>query len=438
MTKKISTILPFVLIAQLLFSQTLDKKKLDNYFEGLKKNNKFMGSVAISENGKIIYSKSIGFSDVDNKIKADEKTKYRTGSISKTFTCVLAFKAIEEGKLTLDTRLNAYFPSIKNASKITIANLLHHTSGIHSYTDDDAFFETRTQKKSEEAMVQIIEKGGSDFPPDSICKYSNSNYVLLAYILQKVYKKPYADLLMEKICSPIDLKNTYEGDKINLQKNECYSYTYEGNWSRFEETDMSNTIGAGSVVSTPGDLIQFSEALFAGKIINRKSIETMKTLKGELGMGLITIPFDTKIGFGHNGSIDEFKSLFGYFENEKVAFAITSNGGSYNCESISVALLSAVFNKPYELPNFKKYDVAEADLDKYVGVYASSEMPLKMNITRNGKALQIQATGKPQFELEATDKDIFENQKIGIMLIFNPAERKMILKDHKTFTFTKE
>ena len=96
----------------------LNTAKLDSLFNLLETNNKSMGSLAISENGKVIYSKSIGFSDIENKVKPNENTKYRIGSISKMFTSVLIFKAIEEKKLTLDDKIDVYFPTLENAKII--------------------------------------------------------------------------------------------------------------------------------------------------------------------------------------------------------------------------------------------------------------------------------------------------------------------------------
>ena len=439
MTRKIIFISLFGLLNLTGFSQTFDRGKLDNYFLALEKSGKFMGSVALSEAGKIIYTKSIGFSDIDKKTKPDENTKYRIGSISKTFTSVLVFKAIEQKKLSLETTLDKYFPSIKNANKITVSNLLNHRSGIHNFTNDESYLKWNTEKKTEKEMLQIIEKGGSDFEPGSKADYSNSNFVLLSYILQKAYKKSYSKLLTEIITKPIGLKNTFVGDKINLQNNESNSYKFLTNWEKETETDMSIPMGAGAVVSTPGNLTKFAEALFNGKIITLKSVDLMKTLKDNYGMGLFQIPFGDKKSFGHTGGIDGFSSVFGYFPNEKISFALTSNGSNYNNNNISIVLLSAIFNKPYEIPDFKIYELTTNDLDKYLGIYSSKEIPLKITVTKNDKVLMAQATGQSAFSLEATDKNRFIFIQAGIILEFNPADNKMILRQGgKTYAFTKE
>jgi CubicO group peptidase (beta-lactamase class C family) len=439
MTIKAISIFVLTLLTQFSFSQNFDKSKLDSYFQALETNNKFMGSVALSQNGKIIYSKQIGFADIENKIKPNNDTKYRIGSISKTFTSVLVFNAIEEQKLKLNDKIDKYFPEIKNANKITISYLLNHRSGIHNFTATEDYLKWNTKKKTEKELVEIIAKSGSDFEPDTKAEYSNSNFVLLSFILQKIYKKEYAKILNEKIVNPIGLTNTYFGKPSNIKENECYSYSYKENWIKETETDMSIPLGAGALVSTPSDLTQFADALFNGKLVSKENLELMKTIKDNYGMGLFQIPFGKKIGYGHNGGIDGFTSVLYHFSDQNVSMALTSNGTNFENNNISIALLSAIYDKPYEIPTFKTVEMSSLDLEKYLGVYSSKQIPLKITITKNEKKLIAQATGQSPFALEATDKDKFKFDQAGIVLEFNPTDKSMILKQGGgIFNFTKE
>lgn len=439
MKKYILPILILTLISQFGFSQAFDKTKLDDYFKALQTNNKFMGSVALSQNGKIIYTKQIGFADVENEIKPTDNTKYRIGSISKTFTTVLVFKAIEGKKLKVTDKIDKYFPTIKNANKITISNLLYHRSGIHNFTALEDYLKWNTEKKSEKQLIELLTKSGSDFEPDSKAEYSNSNFVLLSFILQKIYKKDYAQLLTENIIQSIGLKSTFYGKRINVKNNECYSYTWKGKWIKDSETDMSIPMGAGAIVSTPIDLTKFADALFNGKLVSIKNLELMKTLKDNFGMGLFQVPFGNKFGYGHTGGIDGFASVMYHFADNNVSMALTSNGTNFDNNQISIALLSAIYNKPYEIPTFKNFENLSEDLDKYLGVYASAQIPLKITITKNNKTLIAQATGQPSFALEATEKDKFKFDQAGVVLEFNPTDKTMILKQGGgVFNFTKE
>lgn len=442
MKKLILLIFMIGLVVQKGFTQTFDKMKLDNYFVALEANNKFMGSVAISKNGTIIYTKQIGYADIEGKIKPNTDTKYRIGSISKTFTTVLVFKAIEEGKLKLTDQIDKYFPTVKNANKITVSDLLYHRSGIHNFTANEDYLKWNTEKKTEPEMIEIISKGGSDFEPDTKSEYSNSNFVLLSYLLARVYKKDYAVLLNERIVKPLGLKHTYYGKKTDLKDNECTSYSFKGSWTKEAETDMSIPMGAGAVVSTPSDLTKFADALFNGKLLPPGDLEQMETIKGTFGMGLLKVPFNELFGYGHTGGIDGFTSVMYHFAQDNVSIAMTSNGTNFDNNQIAIALLSAAYNKPYEVPTFKTFktfEVTSEELDRYLGVYASIQIPLKITITKNDKTLVAQASGQPSFALEAMEKDKFKFDLAHVVLEFNPAGKTMVLKQGGgVFNFSKE
>ena len=415
-------------IVQIGFAQTnMDTVKLNEYFNTLEENNKFMGSVTVSKNGEVVYSKAVGFSDIDKKLKASEKTKYRIGSITKTFTTVLVLKASEEEKLNLNQTIDKWFPQIKHSNIITVKTLLNHRSGIHNFTNDPDYLTWNTKPKTEKEMLEIIEKGGSDFQPDSKAEYSNSNFVLLTYILEKVFNESYSDLLQEYIVKPIGLTKTYIFGKIITSDDESKSYKFVGSWKEVAETDFTVPLGAGAITSTPTDLTKFADALFGGKLLKNESLEIMKTIKDGYGIGLFQIPFDKSSGYGHTGGIDGFNSVYCHFPDEKISYALTSNGTNMNNNDISIAVLSAVYDKPYEIPVFTTFNLTSEDLDKYLGVYASSQIPLKITITKDRNTLIAQGTGQAALPLEATDKDKFKFDQVGAKFEFNPTEKTMIL-----------
>jgi len=440
MKKTVVTTILVLTLSLIGFAQSnFDKTKLDNYFNALEKNNKFMGSVAVSKNGEIIYTKSIGFADIENNLKATENSKYRIGSITKSFTTVLVLKAIEQKKLDLNQSTDKWFPTIKNAKQITVKHLLSHRSGIHNFTNDKDYLAYNTQPKTEKEMVEIIAKGGSDFQPDSKAEYSNSNFVLLSYILEKTFNKSYSELLQEYIVKPIDLTNTYVFKKINTSNNECKSYKFVSSWKEETETNYTIPLGAGAITSTPSDLTKFADALFDGKLLKYESLEIMKTVKDGYGIGLIQIPFYNSISYGHTGGIDGFSSVYSHFSEDKISYALISNGANMNNNDISIAVLSAVYDKPYEIPAFTTFNVTSEELDKYLGVYSSKQIALKITITKDGNTLIAQGTGQPALTLEATDKDKFKFDQAGAKFEFNPTDNKMILfQGGGQIEFTKE
>lgn len=418
----------YLIIANMATAQDFNREKLDEYFNLLSKHKKFMGSVAVSKDGKIIYQKAAGFCDYENNLKATPESRYRIGSISKTFTSVLVLKAIEEKKLEIDHTIDKYFPNLENAGQITVYHLLNHKSGIRSFTDDKNYLTWNTQSHTKDEMVEIIEKSGIEFNPGEESKYSNSNFVLLTFILEDLYSKPYKSLVEQYITEPLQLKNTYLGGHINTADNECRSYNFLKDWSAESETDISIPLGAGGIVSTPSDLVTFSDALFGGRLLTQESLEKMKTIDGNFGLGLFQIPFYERIGYGHTGGIDAFSAVFAHFPEDNVSYAMTSNGTVVDNNDISIAVLSAVFGKPYELPVFDGYNVSEDALEKYLGTYVSKQIPLKITVFKEGNVLLAQATGQTSFSLEATEEHKFRFQKAGIVMEFNPDEKSMILK----------
>ncbi|MEP6794544.1 MAG: serine hydrolase domain-containing protein [Saprospiraceae bacterium] len=422
-------------------AQMINKAKLDSLFSLLAEKNKAMGSIALSKNGKILYSKAIGYSSITERDKtpATDKTKYRIGSISKMFTATMIFELIEERKIKLTETLDTYFPDIPNANEITISHLLNHRSGIHNFTDDEEYANYMTLPKTEDEMIAIISKNKPDFEPNEKASYSNSNFVLLGYIIEKITKKPYATNLSERITSKIGLSDTYYGGKTNITNIESYSYSYTNKWDLEPETDMSIPGGAGAIVSTPVDLTKFIEALFSLKLVSKESLSMMKTMKDNYGMGMFQMPFYTRKGFGHNGGIDGFGSTVGYFPDDSIAIAYCTNGQVYGMNDILIGVLSIYFNMEYTLPVFSSIQIKPEDLDIYIGTYSSPEIQIKIAITKSGSTLMAQASGQSAFPLEATAPGIFSFGRAGIVLEFNTADNEMTLKQGGgSFVFKKD
>ena len=421
------------------FSQSFNTEKLDSLFSLLDQNDKFMGSIAVSQNGKPLYTKSVGFTNTEKAIEADADSKYRIGSASKMFTASLILKAVEEQKLHLDQTIEEHFPNIKNANQITVENLLNHSSGVHDFTREKDYLKWSTQGQTKNEMMKRIINGESAFEPNEKSQYSNSNYVLLTYLLEEIYKKPFKQILNEKIINPLNLKNTYYGSTINVEDNESNSYRYLGTWKKEPGTHMSVPQGAGAIVSNPTDLNKFLEQLFSGKIVSKKSLELMKTIKDGYGYGMFQFSFLDEPNFGHDGAIDGFKSVAVYFPKEKLAISITSNALNYPLKDLLIPIHNIFMKEAFELPEFGKIELKPEDLDKFLGTYASKEIPPKISISKEGKTLIAQVTGQPVIPLETTSENIFTFDQAGITIEFFPSKNELVLKQGgKEFLFAKD
>jgi D-alanyl-D-alanine carboxypeptidase len=431
-----------ILLALVLFTtgyaQTLDKAKLDQFFDRLAEKNKAMGSLTIAKDGQVIYTRAIGYSQINGTEKKPSTvaTRFRAGSIAKMFTAAMIFQFVEEGKIKLTDTLDKFFPQIPNAKKITIAHILAHRSGIHSFTSDPDFPSWMMKPKTKDEMLAIIAKGKPDFEPGEKMTYSNAGYILLGYIVEKLGGKPYQDTLKERITSKIGLKDTYFGTgNTEINRNESFSYKYAGDWKQETETHLSIPGGAGALISTPSDLVKFIQALFDLKLISQESLNQMMQNK----MGMFTFPLDGKTLYGHGGGIDGFISLLVYLPEEKLAVAYTSNGMVYPANDIILGVFKIYRNKPFTIPTFESIAVKPEILDKYVGVYSSTGFPLKITVTRDATTLYAQATGQSSFPLDATAQDKFKFDTAGIVMEFDAAKNQMILKQRgREFVFTKE
>jgi len=422
-------------------AQSFDKAKMDQLFDVLAKKEKALGSVTLSKNGNVIYSRAIGYSSIKDagKIPSTILTKYRIGSITKMFTTTMIFQLVEEGKLKLTTTLDAYFPKLPNANKITIGNLLNHHSGLHNFTNEPEYMSYMTQPKTQDEILAILAKSNVDFQPNEKGGYSNTNFVILGFIIEKITKQSYSVNLKQRITSKIGLSNTYYGGKTNADNNECFSYQYVGNWKQMPETDMSIPGGAGAIVSTPTDLTKFIEALFSLKLVSLNSLNQMKTITDGFGMGMFQIPFYDHKALGHNGGIDGFGSNLAYFPEDSLALAYCTNGMVYPLNDILIGVLSIYFNKDYTIPTFTSVSMKTEELDKYLGVYSSTQLPLKITITKDNTSLIAQATGQSSFPLEATEKDKFKFDQAGVKMEFNTDKNEMTLKQNGgVFLFTKD
>jgi D-alanyl-D-alanine carboxypeptidase len=408
-------------------AQTLDNAKLDQYFDRIAEKNKGMGSLAVAKDGNVIYSRQIGYGRINGaeKLRLTAASRFRIGSITKMFTGVMILQLVEQGKLKLDDTLDKFFPQVPNAKKITIAHLLGHKSGVFNVTDDRAFGAWKSKPTTIEEMVARIAKGKPEFEPGAKYSYSNSNFVLLGYILEKVAGKPYQQSLTERVTTPLGLKDTYCSLGFSdASKNEVRSYRLVRDWEQLDETHLSVPGGAGAIVSTPANLTKFIQALFDLKLVSQQTLDRMTKDK----LAIESFPLGGETFYGHGGSIDGFRSRLAYLPKEKLAIAWTANGAVYPTQDLMGGVFDIYRNKPFTIPTFDSLAVSIEVLDKYVGEYSSPNVPVKFKISREGAKLFAGPVGRPSAPLEATAQDKFKLEGTAIIFEFDAAKKQMTMK----------
>jgi CubicO group peptidase (beta-lactamase class C family) len=392
-----------------------------------------MGSLTIAKDGNVLYTRAIGYGQINGAEKKPltAANRFRIASITKMFTAAMILLLVEEGKLKLTDTLDKFFPQIPNARKITIVQILSHRSGIPNVRrDQNSQGNVNTTPITKDEMLALIVKATPDFEPDSKQSYSNSGYFLLGLIIEKLTGKSYEEALKERITSKIGLKDTYTATgNIDVNKNESLTYIhFGGDWRQVRETHPSILFGGGQIVSTPNDLAKFIQALFDGKIVSKESLDQMKTMRDGEGLGMEPHTFAGKAFYGHAGGGDNYGAWLTYQPEEKLAVAYTTNAKIYPVANIVRGVIDIYYSKPFTIPALESLAVSPEVLDKYVGVYSSPEAPMKWTITRDGGTLFFQPPGaQSAVPLEATAEDKFQIEGAAVFE-FDAAKNQMIIK----------
>lgn len=413
----------------------VQQARMDSLFELIATQDKGMGSVSVFRKGQEIYRRSYGWASLDRQIKATAQTRYRIGSMSKMFTATIVLKLVEANKLSLETKLSDFYPQIAHAEAITVRHLLTHRSGIANFTDLPDYPVWKDSAQSEQAMLQKIAAMSADFEPDTRFGYSNTNYVLLSYIVQRVGKASYADLLDLYIVKPCQLRYTGMGTSIDVARGDAQSYTRMMGWLPDPVTHSSVTLGAGAIYSTATDLNQFLYCLFQGKLLKAPSLALIKSFRDGHSTGFQEFVQDELKGIGHGGRIDGFQSYGSYFLDHDLSVTFTSNAVRYPMYDIWTGMLNILFERPYALPIFAQ--PTPAALHSYAGSYTHPQFPFAFQIRVWEKTLLVEAEGQ-KFELEYVKDRQFKFDLIGLVLEFDPEQRKMLFKQNGgEFEFSK-
>ena len=348
---KLKLLALLLLISGPLFSQDINKEKIDNYLNYIENNNGGLGSVSIFKNGKEVYNRSFGQGKLTG-LNYNSDTKYQIASVTKMVTATLILKLIENGRLKLDDKLSQFYPEIPNAEKITIKNLLGHTSGLGNCAIRDGAIWVIDKVNAQEIFDEI-KKQGVSFQPDEKVAYSNSAYILLRMILEKKWGKEYHQIVMQDLAKPLGLKN-FASIK-SKPSNTFNSYTFKQSWTPIKDIDYLNVIGVGDIASTTADMNRLINSLFAYKIIKKQTLETMQPIIGkeDWGRGLALFVYGAHNFFGHSGDVLGSHARLIYNPKDKLSIAYATNGERVPANRFVEDLVNIIYGIPFTLPAIK-------------------------------------------------------------------------------------
>jgi CubicO group peptidase (beta-lactamase class C family) len=379
------------------------KARLDQIAASYTNGNAFMGSALVVEDDHVLLDKGYGMADLEWAIPNAPDVKFRLGSLTKQFTATLVLLLQQDGKLKIDDPVSKYLPDAPKAwEKITLANLLGHTSGIHSFTDMKEFGVWRMSPHTTEEELALFRDKPLDFEPGSKFVYSNSNYEVLGAVIEKVSGKKYGDLLRERIFDPLGMKDSgLDTDELILPKRAQGYMPGPKGLALARSESMTVPWAAGSIYSTTSDLLKWEHGLFGGKVLSADSLKAMTTPgKGNYGLGVMVTDEGGLKVVRHGGGIEGFNTSLTYVPERKIAVVVLSNVNSMAPDQMSTQLLDVVLGKPVTLATeHKAVPIAKEELAKFVGVFDLAPV-FSITFTVSGDSLTAQGTGQPAFPLE--------------------------------------
>jgi CubicO group peptidase (beta-lactamase class C family) len=370
----------------------------------------FMGAALVARDGKVLLSKGYGFANLEWGVANSPASKFRLGSITKQFTAACILLLEERGKLKVDDPVKKYMTDAPAAwDKVTNFNLLTHTSGISSFTGFPDYASTEAIATTPEKLVARFRDKPLEFQPGEKWNYSNSGYVLLGYLIEKISQQSYSEFVQENILTPLGMKDSgYDSNSaIILHRASGYAPSAKGT-IHAGYIDMSIPFSAGALYSTTEDLLRWEQGLMGGKLLSAASLAKMTTpFKNDYAFGLAVHAVNGHKVIEHGGGIEGFNTDIAYYPEDKLTVVVLANLNGGVPETIANALAQVAHGEKVVLPSERKeITVSPAVLGAYVGTYQLTP-DFAIVVTFEGVQLMAQATGQPKFPLFAESETKF-------------------------------
>ncbi|MGV3602978.1 MAG: serine hydrolase domain-containing protein [Dyadobacter fermentans] len=391
--------------AMLCQAQTVNKQ-IENLVDTYAALRKFNGSILVAQRGEILLRKGYGYKNFQDKTLNDAKTVYQIASVTKSFTATLVLKLVETNKLALTDRIAKFYPQIPKSDSITIEQLLSHTSGI---SDNDSLTKHKTYKGSdEEQFIATLTERSLDFAPGSDFRYSNSGYILLGYIVQKVTGTNYYDAIKSRLFQPLQMEHSgfdFTGLSGKDKATGYWEFPTSDTVQPATLIEYFKPAAAGAIYSTVDDLFKWHQGLQSGKIVGKALLERAYTpVKGNYGYGWIIDSVAQAKVVWHSGDIWGFKSELARVPADDICIAMLSNIEDVDLHIITQKILAMIYGQPYQFPAQNKLQLAPEVRKEYVGEYSLRPGEfIKVTVENHS----LMATTSRKQELYAQQKDKF-------------------------------
>lgn len=417
--------------------------KLMDTYHGLRK---FNGTILVSQKGRILLEKGYGCQDMKTRVPNSPQTIYQIASVTKPFTSTLVLKLVELQQLKLTDVISKFYPGFPKGDSITIRQLLSHTSGIVDHAADIGGKPIRGANE-EEMFIETLKARPLGFSPGKDWRYSNSGYILLGYIIEKVSHMSYYDAIRKYIFKPAGMRQS-AFDFVGLESpNKATGYWVFPEDEHAEQATLINYDGpkaAGAIYSTVGDLYKFHRGLQTGLFVSGASLKEAYTpVALNYGYGWIIEQAGGKQLVSHSGDIWGFKAEFARLPQDDVCIVVLSNAEEPDLHAITFKIVAILNGQDYQFPAQNKIKLSEEVLKGYAGKY---ELRPGEFIEVNIRKQRLTATTNITQELYCQQKDVFlldngtaqkavtfNRGKAGqvISLSFINGEEKMVCKKVK-------
>jgi len=360
------------------------------------------GAILVFKKDTILLNKSYGYASLELSAPMPTDGVFEIGSVTKQFTAAAILKLAEAQKLSLEDDFTNYISFDTKGRKITINNLLNHTSGIPSYTEIEEFWDLSIKQQPRDSLVRLIERNDFLFEPNEALIYNNSAYFFLGLIIEKITKQSFEEFLKQEFFEPLGMKNTSYCSTSKVVKNKVYGYNYSSKGLQ-QKPYLNHTwpYSAGSLCSTTEDLLIWMKALHSQSILSDTLYQSLitpdKLNDGNVvryAKGLVNFSNFGHKEIAHGGGINGFLSETRYFPDEDLYIICLINttgpkGAGFFADKITWKLLKKKVLKSVELDiNIKKLE------GRYSGITRRGIETVEIKSTTKGFTIKKDGSDK--------------------------------------------
>jgi CubicO group peptidase (beta-lactamase class C family) len=403
--------------------------RMDQVVQSHLPDHQFMGSVLVARGGDVLLSKGYGSADLEWDIPNAPDTKFRLGSLTKQFTAASILLLAERGKLNLQDPVKKYLPDAPPAwDKITIFHLLTHTSGIPNFTSFPDYRKLEPFPTTAEQLVARFRDKPLEFDPGEKWNYSNSGYVLLGYLIEKITGDSYQKFISENIFAPLGMKDSGYDSNAAILPHRASGYSRgPGGLENASYINMTVPLSAGGLYSTTQDPLKWEQGLFGGKVLQPASLQKMVTpFKNDYAFGLLV---ETRRGhkvIDHNGGIEGFSTELDYYPDDQLTVAVLSNLNGPAPGQIAAQLAAVAHGENVTLQTERKeVPVDPKILARYVGAYQLAP-GMSFLITLDGNQLISKLGPQPPVPIFPQSETMFFAKLVDAQIEFTKPDAQGI------------